>query len=104
MVADRTSHRTVNPQGRPVLYYNVWRYECPQGCATTTLDFSEASLDPQGRARGYRLAVQAGPNGQIVVTPTHAGPFDLSLFITVLGLILGYVIFAWALIVIPASP
>ena len=104
MEAERTTHRTVNAQGRPVLYYNVWKYDCPQGCATTTYDFSEASLDPEGRARAYRLVTAGAPQGEMVVAPSFLDRLDLSFLITVIGLILGYCLFAWALIIIPASP
>lgn|GEM_PF-2794780 len=105
MEAERTTHRTVNAQGRPVLYYNVWKYDCPQGCATTTYDFSEASLDPEGRARAYRLVTAGAPQGDVAVAaPSLLDRLDLSFLITVLGLILGYCMFAWALIIIPASP
>ncbi len=108
MEAERTTHRGVNAQGRPVLYYNVWRYECPNGCSTATLDFSEASLDPEGRHRGYRVKVQTTSQGQAVLaaefSPSFLDRLDLSFVLTVLGLVFGYGIFAWALVVIPASP
>ncbi|MFS8543040.1 MAG: hypothetical protein LOD91_04265 [Limnochordales bacterium] len=105
MVAERTTQRTVTGQGRPVLYYNVWRFDCPQGCATTTFDFSEASLDPQGMFRPQRLAAETGSGGELVVAPPSLlDRLDLSYLITVVGLILGYAMFAWALIVIDASP
>ncbi|MBO8141666.1 MAG: hypothetical protein H0Z37_05715 [Firmicutes bacterium] len=104
MEGTRTTHRTVNAEGRPVLYYNVWRFECPQGCATTTYDYSQASLDPEGRMRGFRWAVEAGPSGAAAAAPSFLERLDLSFLITVVGLILGYLMFAWCLIIIPASP
>ena len=86
MVAERTTQRTVTGQGRPVLYYNVWRFDCPQGCATTTFDFSEASLDPQGMFRPQRLAAETGSGGELVVAPPSLlDRLDLSYLITVVG-------------------
>ncbi|HEY8496014.1 MAG TPA: hypothetical protein VIK98_03130 [Limnochordales bacterium] len=100
-----TTYRGVNAQGRAVLYYNVWRYECPNGCATATLDFSQASLDPAGLRRVGQVQVRPGPSGEVVVhQPSLLERMDLSFIITVLGLIFGYAMFAWALVVIPASP
>jgi len=105
MEAELTTHRAVNAQGRAVLYYNVWRYDCPNGCATTTLDFSQASLDPAGLRRVGQVQVRSGPRGEIVVhQPSLLDRLDLSFIISALGLIFGYGIFAWALVVIPASP
>jgi len=105
MEAELTTHRAVNAQGRAVLYYNVWRYECPNGCATATVDFSEASLDPAGLRRVGQVHVSAGPSGELVVhPPSLLDRIDLSFIITVLGLVFGYSMFAWALVVIPASP
>lgn len=99
-----TTHRAINAEGRPVQYYNVLRFECPQGCPTATFDFSEASLDPEGRDRGFRLHVETDAKGEAVVEERLDGGFDLAFFITVVGLILGYVMFTWALFTIPASP
>ena len=105
MEAELTTHRGVNAQGRAVLYYNVWRYECPNGCATATLDFSQASLDPAGLRRVGQVQVRPGPSGEVVVhQPSLLDRIDLSFIITALGLIFGYAMFAWALVVIPASP
>src|SRR5690606_25820774 len=105
MEAELTTHRAVNAQGRAVLYYNVWRYECPNGCATATLDFSQASLDPAGLRRVGQVQVRPGPSGEVVVhQPSLLDRIDLSFIITALGLIFGYAMFAWALVVIPASP
>lgn len=104
MVPEKTTHRAINAEGRPVLYYNVWRHECPQGCPTATFDFSQSSLDPDGRDRGFRLTVETGPAGEAVVTETFLDRFDLSFAITVVGLVLGYALFAWALITIPGPP
>lgn len=104
METERTTHRAINAEGRPVQYYNVLRYECPQGCSTATFDFSQASLAPDGRDRGFRLTVPTGPEGEAVITETFLDRFDFSYFITVVGLVLGYLLFAWGLIVIPASP
>lgn len=103
METERTTHRAINAEGRPVQYYNVLRYECPQGCATATFDFSQASLDPDGRDRGFRLHVETSPEGEAVVTESFLDRFDFSYFLTVVGLILGYLLFMWALITIPAS-
>jgi len=87
MEAELTTHRAVNAQGRAVLYYNVWRYECPNGCATATVDFSEASLDPAGLRRVGQVHVSAGPSGELVVhPPSLLDRIDLSFIITVLGL------------------
>lgn len=104
MNTERTTHRAINAEGRPVQYYNVLRYECPQGCATATFDFSQASLDPGGRDRGFRLHVQTKPDGEVVVAETFLDRFDFAYFITVVGLILGYLLFMWALITVPVSP
>ncbi len=104
MEAELTTHRAMTAEGRPVQYYNVWRYECPNGCPTATFDFSEASLDPEGRDRGVRLHVETGPEGEMVVTETYGGRFDFAYFLTVVGLALGYLMFMWALFTIPASP
>lgn len=101
---ERTTHRAINAEGRPVQYYNVLRYVCPQGCATATFDFSQASLDPDGRDRGFRLHVETSPEGEAVVTETFLDRFDFSYFLTVVGLILGYLLFTWALFTIPAPP
>lgn len=104
MKTERTTHRAINAEGRPVQYYNVVRYECPQGCATATFDFSQASLDPDGRDRGFRLHVATSPEGEAVVTETFLDRFDLAYAVTVVGLVLGYALFMWALFTIPASP
>lgn len=104
METERTTHRAVNAEGRPVQYYNVLRYGCPQGCSTTTFDFSQASLDPDGRDRGFRLAVETGPEGEAVITEAFLDRFDFSYVLTVIGLALGYLLFSWGLITIPASP
>jgi len=101
MVVSRTNQQAINQEGRPVQYYNVLMYECPQGHPTTTFDFSQASLDPAGRERGFRMQVTAGPRGEAVVEESFLDRFDLSWAITVVGLALGYLLFAWGLIVIP---
>lgn len=104
MVTSLTTQQAINQEGRPVQYYNVVMYECPKGHPTATFDFSQASLDPGGRDRGFRMAVPVGPEGEAVVTETFLDRFDLSWALTVIGLSLGYLLFAWGLIVIPGPP
>lgn len=104
MEATVTTHRAINAEGRPVQYYNVLRYQCPQGCPTATFDFSEASLDPGGRERGFRLHAVSDAGRDAAVAEPVAGGFDLALAITVAGLLLGYLMFSWALFTIPALP
>lgn len=104
MVTSRTTQQAINQEGRPVQYYNVIMYECPRGHSTATFDFSQASLDPGGRDRGFRMRVPTGPQGEALVTETFLDRFDLSWALTVIGVALGYLLFAWGLIVIPGPP
>lgn len=104
MVTERTTQRAINAEGRPVQYYNVLRYDCPRGHSTTTFDFSQASLDPGGRDVGFRWRVATDSRGEAVVTENFLDRFDLSWALTVIGLALGYLLFAWGLIVIDGPP
>lgn len=103
MEATVTTHRAINAEGRPVQYYNVLRFECPRGCPTATFDFSEATLHPQGRVRGFRLHGEPVAGGEAAAEPVGGG-FDLAYAITVVGLVLGYLMFSWALFTTPAAP
>lgn len=47
------------------------------------------------------MRVPTGPQGETIVTETFLDRFDLSWALTVVGLSLGYLLFAWGLIVIP---
>lgn len=103
MVTSMTTQQAINQEGRPVQYYNVLMYECPRGHSTATFDFSQASLDPGGRDRGFRMTVEAGPRGEAVVRETFLDRFDFSWALTVVGLALGYLLFMWGLVAIPGS-
>lgn len=49
------------------------------------------------------MSVEAGPEGEAVVRETFLDRFDLSWALTVVGLSLGYLLFMWGLVTIPAS-
>lgn len=101
MEMEITSHRAATAEGQTVVYRNVRRYQCPEGCRTALFDFRAATLDADGEVRGFRFSLSrpAGPPAFLVAL----GRVNLAYILTVVGLILAYVLFAVGIAIIPGG-
>lgn len=97
-----TTHRAVDTQGQPLVYYGVRHYTCPKGCATSFYDFRDAYVGhPQSGIQGWQPYAEPqydrGPFGFLM-------RIDLSMIIVVAILVLSYAMFVAGIIASETSP